>query len=197
MRYLLLLLWASLFVGCSPTTSLFYQKDTISLQVSGRAIDFSGKTIHSAQQNLGKISVRQYLFRDTYNETLVYEYARLQMGYTFKYNYQYVLGHVFDAEQVQQIKNENGLGFFTIELKDGHSLNAIIKTGTKRSLTMLYGFSTENFKALMDESALTIQTLKEVKEEEAVKSQWSAKLIIFGTLLEQEGGKASKRTPIK
>ena len=117
MKHLLLLLFASLFLGCSPTTSLLYQKETISLQVSQRTIEFSGKTIHSAQQNLSQVSVRQYLFKEKHNENLVYEYARLQTGYTFKYNYQYALRHIFDAKQVQLIKDENGIGFFTIELK--------------------------------------------------------------------------------
>jgi hypothetical protein len=191
MKHLLLLFAASLFLGCS-STSLLYQKETITLQLAERAVNLSGKTIYSSQQNLGRISIRKHIFEDKYNERIVYEYARLQTGYTFKYNYQYILRHVFDAKQVQLIKDDNGLGFFTVKLKDGHTLNTIVKTGTKKSLTMLYGFSEENFKALIAERALTIQKRKETKAAEAIKSQWNVKLIIYGTLLEQEGGRAPR-----
>lgn len=191
MKHLLLILGAFLFAGCSPA-SLVYKNDTISLQVSGKVLDLSGKTIYNSQQNLGRISIWQYLFKDQNNEILVYEYARIQTGYKFKYNYQYILTHVFDAKEVQLIKDENGLGFFTIELKEGRRLNAVVKTGTKKSLTMLYGFSEENFKALVSASALKIQKPKETKTEEAIKSEWNMKLILFGTLLEQEGGRIQK-----
>jgi len=189
MKHLLLLLAASIFLGCS-STSLLYQKNVITLQVGDRAVNLSGKTIYSAQKNLGRISIRQHLFEDEHNERVIYEYARLQTGYKFKFNYQYILGHVFDAKQVKLINNENGLGFFTIMLKDGHTLNAIVKTGTKRSLTMLYGFSEDNFQAMSSGKVLTRQKPKEGKAEEAIKSRWNQKLILTGVLLEQEGGKA-------
>ena len=140
MKYLLLLLATSLFLGCS-SASLLYQKETIALQTADISINLSGKTIYSSQQNLGRISIRQHIFEDKYNERVVYEYARVETGYKLKYNYQYTLSHIFDAKKVRLIKDEKGLGFFRIELKDGHTLNAIVKTGTKRSLTMLYGFS--------------------------------------------------------
>lgn len=191
MKHLLLLLTASLFLGCS-STSLRYQKETITLQAADRAVNLSGKTIYSSQQNLGRISIRKHIFEDKYNERIVYEYARLQTGYTFKYNYQYILRHVFDAKQVQLVEDKNGLGFFSIKLKDGHTLNTIVKTDTKRSLTMLYGFSEENFKALISERALVMQKPKATKTEEDIKSRWNVKLIIYGTLLEQEGGRAPR-----
>jgi len=190
MKHLLLLLAASLFLGCSSTT-LLYQQDEITLQMTDRPIHLSGKTLYSTQQNLGRISIQQHLFEDQYNERVVYEYARLQTGYTFKYNYQYILNHVFDAKQVKLIKDKNGLGFFTITLKNGHALNAAVKTGTKKSLTILYGFSEENFQAMISGKELTRQKPKENKAEEAIKSQWNQKLILFGVLLEQEGGKVS------
>jgi hypothetical protein len=189
MRHLLLLLAVSLFLGCSSAT-LRYQQDVITLQMTDRPIQLSGKTVYSTQRNLGRISVHQYVFEDTHNENLVYEYARLQTGYTFKYNYQYILDHIFDAKQVQLIKEKDGLGFFSIRLKDGHTINAVVKTGTKRSLTMLYGFSEANFKALYSETALTRQQPKKAIAEEEIKSRWDMKLILTGVLLEQEGGQA-------
>jgi len=188
MKHLLLLLAVTLFIGCS-STSLLYQKNAITLQIADRAINLSGKTLYSTQKNLGRISIRQHLFEDKHKERVVYEYARLQTGHKFKYNYQYILGHVFDAKQVHLIKDENGLGFFSITLKDGHALNAIVKTNTKKSLTMLYGFSEENFQAMIAGNALTRQTSKDSKPEEEIKSRWNQKLILTGVLLEQEGGK--------
>ena len=196
MKHLLLLLAASLFLGCS-SASLLYQKNTLTLQVADRSINLSGKTVYSSQQNLGRISIRQHIFEEQHNERVVYEYARLETGYKFKYNYQYILGHVFDAKQVQLIKEENGLGFFIVRLKDGHTLNAIVKTSTKRSLTMLYGFSEENYQAMISERALTTQKPKDAKAEEAIKSRWNMKLIITGVLLEQEGVRVPKRAAIK
>ncbi len=196
MKHLLLLLCVSLFLGCS-TSALLYQHDTVSLKIADRTVDLSGRTIYSAQKNLGQISIRQHLFKDQNNETLVYEYARLQTGYRFKYNYQYVLDNIFDAKQVQRIKDENGLGFFTIELKNGHRLNAVVKTGTKKSLTMLYGFSEENFTALIANKTLKRQESKDVKAEDKIKSRWDMKLILFGTLLEQEVGSVPKRAVIR
>lgn len=196
MKYLLLLLGVFLFAACS-STSLLYQNDTITLQGSGKVLDLSGNTVYRSQQNLGKISIRQYLFKEKHNENLIYEYARIQTGYKLKYNYQYILRHVFDAKEVQLIKDENGLGFFTIELKEGDILNAIVKTGTKRSLTMLYGFSEENFKALISASTLKMQKPKETEAEEAIKSRWNMKLILFSTLLEQEGGRVPKRSAVQ
>jgi hypothetical protein len=154
-----------------------------------RAINLYGKTLYSTQKNLGRISIQQHLFEDKHNERVVYEYARIQTGYKFKFNYQYILGHVFDAKQVQLIKDENGLGFFSIKLKDGRTLNTIVKTNTKRSLTMLYGFSEENFQAMISGNKLTMQTSKDTKPEEEIKSRWNQKLILYGVLLEQEGGK--------
>ncbi len=188
MKHLLSLLALSLFLGCS-STSLLYQKKAITLQITDSPVILSGKTIYSSQQNLGRISVQQHLFVDSHNESVVYEYARLQTGYKFKYNYQYILGHIFDAKQVQLIKDENGFGFFSLTLKDDHILNAIVKTGTKRSLAMLYGFSEENFQALMGAKVLHTQKPKDIQPEEEIKSRWDIKLIITGVLLEQEGGK--------
>lgn len=124
------------------------------------------------------------------NERVVYEHARLAIGYKFKYNYQYILRHVFNAQDVELIKNENGLGFFSIMLKDNTRLNAIVMTGSKKSLTMLYGFSEDNFKALMNESILQKMEMKKSEAKKQIRSQWNIKMIITGILLEKEGGKS-------
>jgi len=123
------------------------------------------------------------------NERLVYEHARLATGYKFKYNYRYILRHIFDARDVSLIKDENGLGFFTIIQKDKKKLNTIAMTGTKKSLTMLYGFSNHNFKALMNGNTLQRQKPQEIESKKMIRSQWNMKLIITGVLLEKEGGK--------
>jgi hypothetical protein len=103
------------------------------------------------------------------------------------------LRHIFDAQDVTLIKDKNGLGFFTITKKDKKRFNAIVMTGTKKSLTILYGFSDHNFKALMDEKTLERINLKEVKSKEMIGSQWNIKLIITGVLLEKESGKPHLR----
>jgi len=188
MKNLFLLSSLFLFVACS-SSSLHYQKHSITLQNKNYSLSFDGNTLYNSQQNLSKISIKQHVFQDDMHELIVYERARLATGYKFKYNYQYILRHVFDARNVELMKNENGLGFFSITLKDKSRLNAVVITRTKKSLTMLYGFSDENFKALMSGSVL--QKLKPKKEElkNKIKSQWSMKLIITGTLLEKEGAK--------
>lgn len=192
MKHLLLLLPLFIFVACT-STSLHYQINLITLQNKNSSLTFQGNTLESFQQNLSQISIRQYVFLDEMNERLVYEHARLATGYKFKYNYQHILRHIFDARNVSLIKDENGLGFFTITQKGTKKLNAIVMTGTKKSLTMLYGFSDHNFKALMDGKTLERVNLKEVKSKEMIRSQWNMKLIIMGVLLEKEGGKLHLR----
>lgn len=188
MKHLLLLLPLFIFVACT-STFLHYQSNLITLQNQNSSLTFNGNTLDSFQQNLSQVSIRKHVFQDEMNEKLVYEYARLASGYKFKYNYRYILRHVFDARNVEVIKDENGLGFFTITQKDNNKFNAIVMTGTKKSLTMLYGFSEDNFKALMDGNALQRQKQKEVKSTELIRSRWNMKLIITGVLLQQEGGR--------
>jgi hypothetical protein len=147
---------------------------------------FKGKALYTDRVNLNTIFIEQSVFKSSENETLVYEYARLGTGYTFKYNYRYTLSHIFNAKKVQSIKNKEGLGFYTIELKDNSYIYALVKTGTKRSLTMLYGFSEDNFNALLNGAELSKQesTLKSTKE--LIKSQWNINQVIMGTLLEKK-----------
>ncbi len=183
MKYLFVLL-SIFFLGCTAPT-LHYQHNTITLTNQYSTYIFQGKTIHIAQQNLSDISIKQYLFTDTFNENLVYEYARIKTGYRFKYTYRYILQQVFDARDVEQVRDEDGLGFFRITLKDKSKLNLIAVTGTKKSLTILYGFSDENFQAIIDNKVLNKQE-PTVETDQIIKSRWNVKLIITGVLLEQE-----------
>jgi len=188
MKHLLLLLTTFFILGCS-TTSLTYQHNKITLEDRDRSYTFHGETLYKSQQNLSQISIRQYLFTDAQNENLVYEYARLNMGYKFKYTYSYILRNVFDAKHVKAVTNKDGLGFFVITLSDKSSINLIAKTGTKKSLSMLYGFSDKNFKAMIENKELTKQKKISPDPKEAIQSQWNIKLILTGVLLEKEGGK--------
>lgn len=192
MKHLFLLLPLFIFVACT-SSSLHYQSNLITLQNQNSSLTFEGNTLDSFQQNLSQISVRQHVFLDEMNERLVYEHARLATGYKFKYNYQYILRHIFDARDVELIKDKNGLGFFTITKKDKSKFNAIVMTGTKKSLTMIYGFSEHNFKALMGGNPLQRIKLQEVETKEMIRSHWNMKLIITGVLLEKEGGRPYRK----
>ncbi len=192
MKHLFLLLPLFIFSACI-SSSLHYQKKSITLENKNRSLTFTGNTLYSSQQNLSKISITQHVFLDEMNELVVYEHARLATGYKFKNTYQYILRHIFDARDVELIKEENGIGFFVITQKGKKRLNAIVITGSKKSLAMLYGFSDENFKALADGSTLQRLKLKEEKTKEQIRSQWNMKLIIFGILLEKEAKRSYKR----
>ncbi len=176
------------FLGCTAPT-LHYQNNTITLSNQHNTYTFHGNTIHQRQQNLSDISIKQYLFADEFNESLVYEYARINTGYKFRYNYPYILRQVFDAKDVEQIKDKDGLGFFKITLKDKGTINLIAVTSTKKSFSMLYGFSNVNFQALIHNRGLSKQEPTAIDAEKMIKSQWNPKLIITGVLLEQEKGR--------
>lgn len=192
MRYNLILFLALLFAGCA-STKLEYKNDSISLQNKELSEVFQGKTLYTTQENLSNINIDIKVFSSSLNETLVYEYARLGTAYKFKYNYKYILAHVFDAKKVKKVRDQDGLGFYTIKLKDGSLVYALIKTGTKKSLTMLYGLSKENFNALINKQTLKKQKFLDKRPQDNIKSSWNMKLIIMGILLEKEGGKPIKR----
>ena len=192
MKFIYFFLLSLLFIGCS-STSLNYQKDIITLSSPHLEQKIKGKTLQSSQINLSQISVQQRVFQSDSHETLVYEYARLETAYKFKYNYVYILTRVFDAKKVEVVQNKDGLGFFIIRLKDDSLIYTLAKTGTKKSLTMVYGFSEESFKALVNNTKLVKQDLSLQREEDGIRSVWNMKLIIMGDLLEKDGGKFWKR----
>jgi len=192
LKYIYSTLVSLFLIGCG-STSLIYQNDFITIQGPDLIQTFKGKTLYTDQINLAQISVQQKVFHAEQNKMLVYEYARLGTGYKFKYDYPYILGHIFDAKSVEMLKNSNGLGFFTLSLKDGSPVYALVKTGTKKSLTMLYGFDEDEFKALMNNKRLIQQDLLVSTAKDHIKSHWDMKLLITGVLLEKEGGKAFYR----
>ena len=190
MKTLFLALLSLFILGCS-STSLLYSPKQIHLQNENFSHIFAGKTLEKRQKSLSQISVEQNIFKDEYNQRLVYEYARLSTGYKFKSSYVSILDHIFNAKKVKLKKDEKGLGFFIISLRNDEKVYVLVKTGTKKSLTMIYGLSEENFSALLNQKHLSIQEL--VKEENPIKSAWNEKLIITGVLLEKEGGRGSRK----
>lgn len=191
-KYGLVLFLALLFAGCS-SVRLDYKADTINLRNKEFSEVFQAETLYSTHKNLSDINIDINVFSTPLNETLVYEHARLNTAYRFKYNYRYILTHVFDAKKVESLHDEDGLGFYTIQLKDGTPVYAIVKTGTKKSLTMLYGFSKENFTALMNKQTLKRQKASDIKAQDHIRSSWNMRLIIMSILLEQERRRPFKR----
>jgi len=170
--------------GCT-STSLSYQKKSIEIKGTQFDYDLKGETLYTTQTNLSQVWIDYHVFHTSDNENLVYEYARLNTAYKFKYNYPYILRQIFDAQDVKTTKDKDGLGFFTITLKDKTILYALAKTSTKKSLSLLYGFSQQNFEALMhNQPLMQMQTLQEAPKD-AIKTQWNPKLIITGVLLEK------------
>lgn len=151
------------------------------------------KTLYRDKVNLNTIYLEQKVLQSSNNEILVYEYARLDIGYSFKYSYSYTLSHIFNAKKVEIIKDKEGVGFYHIQLKNDSNIYALIKTGTKRSLTMVYGFSEENFYALINKKILTNKEMRMTNTKEAIKSQWSPNLILMGVLLERRAGKVLRK----
>jgi len=185
MRHLFFFLLGLIFLGCSATT-LNYTKQNIHLQNDDINYNLAGKTLGTDSINLSQIFIEQKVFRSDLNEVLVYEYARVNTGYKFKYTYTYILSNIFDTKKVTKVQETRGLGFFIIELKNNQKIFLLAKTGSKKSLTLLYGFSKENFNALLLAKPLHKQkTLKKALNKE-IKTLWSPKLIIMGTLLKSE-----------
>jgi len=185
-----LVLLSLIFIGCNAT-SLVYTNQKIHLQNETHSYTFTGKTLEKKQKNLSKISIEQNIFENEYNELLVYEYARLSTGHKFKYSYAYILNHIFNAKTVIMKKDEKGLGFFIITLRSNEKVYTLVKTGTKKSLTMVYGLSEENFFALINQKKLRVQ--KNIQRNRLIKSAWNETLVITGVLLEKEGGRAFNR----
>ena len=185
MKTLILYAISFFILGCS-STSLSYTPHQIKLSSSMFEQTFDGKTHFSKDINLAKIFISQHIFEDTYNELLVYEYARLDVNYTFKFSYRYTLEQLFEAKKVKLEKNKEGLDFYIITLKDNSKLYALVKTNTKSSLHMIYGFSEENFMALLKGHKLSPQATLSSRPEESIKSKWSQKLLITGALLNRK-----------
>lgn len=185
MRWIALSLFSFFIIGCS-STSLSYSKNKIHVQNDSITHSFSGKTLEINRINLSKIFITQNVFKSDYNEILIYENANVNTGYKFKFTYQYILGHIFDASKVTRVREEKGLGFFIIRLKNNQKVFVLAKTGSKKSLTLLYGFSEENFNALLNKQPLVKQDISKQGSTKDIKTLWSQKMIITGTLLQEE-----------
>jgi len=192
MKSIPLYFFSLLLLGCS-STSLVYKDEILHIKNSYTKQYLKGKTLFTDQANYGTIFIDQKVFQSSHNEILVYEHATLDTGYNFKYNYSYTLSHIFNAKKVKSIKNREGLGFYRIHLKNDAYIYALVKTGTKRSLTMVYGFCEENFNALLHDAPLRNQNINFKSAHDHITSQWNMQLIITGTLLEKKGRKFHHR----
>ncbi len=188
MNYIISSLIIVILLGCG-STSLVYNPDKIHIENSYLKYNLKGTTLYTDKVNLNTIRIERQVFQSSDNETLVYEYATLNTKYSFKYDYSYTLSHVFNAKKVRSIKNKEGLGFYRIHLKDNSYVYALLKTGTKRSLTMVYGFCEKNFNALLNNTPLSKQESRLQNAQEHIKSQWNMNMIIMATLLEKKGGR--------
>jgi len=186
MHSLVLLVISFFFISCGSISSLTYTSKKIKIDNTITVHTFNGSTLYSNKENFGQLFISQYVFLNEYKELLVFEKIDLDTHYKFKFSYTYTLENIFKAKSVERKKSEAGLEFFIIKMYDGTSIYCLLKTGTRQSLTMIYGFSKENFKALMQDTSLTEQYIHSTKPKDAIKTLWSHQLIISGVLLERK-----------
>ena len=174
------LLFPLLILGCA-TPKITHKSGTLSILDT----TIKGKNLKQTQKNIRYISIEQTIFLTHTGETFVYEYARVDTPYKFKYTYSYILGIIFDAKKVSFLQKKSGLSFFHIQTKSKKEFYLLIQTNSKKSFRMVYAQNKENLKALLDEKPLakSNSTL-------GIESKWNEKMILTGELLEQEGGRA-------
>ena len=175
MRFTLFFL-ALLITACSPI--IMNYNDT-KITILDRSIE--GTTLHISQKNLTKIAIVQRLFLSHTGEELVYETAKVDTRYKFRYTYSYILRTIFEAKSISLENSSEGIGFFTIMTKDNKLIYAVVKLGSKKSLGMVYGFSQENFELMMHK-----KTLKHTSTKTQIESKWNEKMILTGSILIQE-----------
>ena len=185
MKWIVLSFFSCFILGCS-STSLTYKKNEIRLQNDTFVHSISGNTLDTKHINLSQIFIEQRIFKSEYNEILLYEDARVNTGYKFKFTYQYILSHIFDTSKVTKVHEQKGLGFYILDLKSKKKVYLIAKVSSKKSLTFVYGFHKKNFNALLSQQSLVQQESVKPKSLEQIQTLWSPKLIIMGTLLQSD-----------
>lgn len=177
--------------ACSGGTQVRYTPNQLILKSDGQFISVKAKTLKSDFINLGRISINQKVLKLDTEDVVVYEDVFIGSDYQIKHSYDRALRLIFDALDVERIATISALGFYSIVLRDKTDLFVVVKTATKKRISMVYGRNRCLFETTINE--LDKQQFVQQKEcqniktdpENAIQSKWQVKLVILDGLLEQ------------
>ena len=181
-----------LLSGCSTSTLVLNNNDEVVLTYNDRSIEAAGKTLKKNQLVFSTIIIDQNVLQFKDKSLLVYESTTVDLNYMYKYATQTSVEMIFDAKKINTIYRRNNLYFFQMILKNGKILNAMVQQSNDQTLSMVYGFSVEQFRKILGQvegsekmfiklETKNIEIFKDPKS--AVKSKWNMKLINIDSLI--------------
>ncbi len=181
-----------LLSACSTSTLVLNDNDEVVLTYNEKSIEAEGKTLKKNQLVFSTVVIDQNVLQFKDKSLLVYESTDVDLMYMYKNATQTSVEMIFDAAKINTIYRRNNLYFFQMILKNGKVLNAMVQQSNDQTLSMVYGFSVEQFKKILGQiegsetmfsklKTENIETFNDPKN--AVRSKWDMKMINIDSLI--------------
>lgn len=178
--------------ACSVSTLELNDSHEVVLTYNEKSIEAEGESLDENTLIYSTIIVKQNILQFKDKSLLVFESTDVDKLYMYKYATQNSIEMIFDAKKIKTIYRRNNLYFFQITLKNEKVLNALVQQSGDQSLSMIYGFSTVQFKKILGQvegsdtfvaklNTEKIEVLNDPKN--AIRSKWNMKLINVDSLI--------------
>jgi len=178
--------------ACSVSTLELNDSHEVVLTYNEKSIEAEGESLDENTLIYSTIIVKQNILQFKDKSLLVFESTDVDKLYMYKYATQNSIEMIFDAKKIKTIYRRNNLYFFQITLKNEKVLNALVQQSGDQSLSMIYGFSTVQFKKILGQvegSDTFVAKLNTEKIEvlndprNTIRSKWNMKLINVDSLI--------------
>ncbi len=178
--------------ACSVSTLELNDSHEVVLTYNEKSIEAEGESLDENTLIYSTIIVKQNILQFKDKSLLVFESTDVDKLYMYKYATQNSIEMIFDAKKIKTIYRRNNLYFFQITLKNEKVLNALVQQSGDQSLSMIYGFSTVQFKKILGQvegsdtfvaklNTEKIEVLNDPKN--TIRSKWNMKLINVDSLI--------------
>jgi len=180
------------FSGCSTSTLVLNNNKEVVLTYDDKGIEAEGKVLKKETLAFKTVLVKQNVLQFEDNSTLVFESADTDMLFMYQFATQVSIEKIFDATALNTLYRRNNLYFFQALLQKGKWLNILVQQSGDQTLSMIYGFTAQQFAKLIQQVAgaeqlhTTVQTKNlEVftDPQDAIRSKWTKKLISIDGLI--------------
>ncbi len=178
-----------LFTGCSMSSLEITKNKNLVLDVDSKEFILSSEVKEHKLLNYKDLFIEQYRVQNEEGKVLFYENAYTSLNYEFNHGSLFTVMYIFnDSREYEKVYESNNLIFVQLLLENKKYINVLIKSSDTQVLSYVYGFSNEEFLALVNKLN-TDKTKKIELKYNAISSfskpltNWNANLVFFTPLI--------------